>query len=52
VEHVLRYVQFEAQDLIQSYHEKFLKADLSKMEACEYLEILMEGLKGYTYLED
>jgi arginine decarboxylase len=52
VEQVLRYVQFEAQDLIDAYHQKFLKADLSKIEASEYLEILMEGLKGYTYLED
>lgn len=52
VESVLRYVQFEAKDLIAAYQQQFDRADLPTELANEYLEVLKEGLQGYTYLED
>ena len=52
VENVLRYVQFDAQELFSLYQEQFDRANLSAQESKEYLETLTEGLQGYTYLED
>jgi arginine decarboxylase len=52
VENVLRYVQFDPQELLISYRQKFEKAHLSPQETKEYLETLKAGLQGYTYLED
>lgn len=52
VENVLRYVQFDSQELLASYREQFAKANLPPQEAEEYLVDLQEGLSGYTYLED
>lgn len=52
VENVLRYVQFDSQELLVSYRAQFERANLSPQETEEYLETLREGLKGYTYLED
>lgn len=51
-ENVLRYVQFDSQELLASYRTQFERANLSQQETEEYLETLREGLKGYTYLED
>lgn len=52
VESVLRYVQFDSRELLTSYREQFERAKLSPKESAEYLETLIEGLQGYTYLED
>ncbi len=52
VESVLRYVQFDAKELLDSYHQQFKKADISREDAQQYLQTLQEGLQGYTYLED
>lgn len=52
VENVLRYVQFDSRELLASYRQQFKRACLSPQETQNYLEILTEGLQGYTYLED
>ncbi len=52
VENVLRYVQFDSQELLVSYQLQFARANLPAKEAEEYLSVLQEGLSGYTYLED
>jgi len=52
VDDVLRYVNFNIDDLLQHYHDKIDQADLDE-EQCElYLHELEAGLHGYTYLED
>lgn len=52
VESVLRYVHFNAEDLLAAYRAKIAAAqfDAERREAA--LRELEEGLKGYTYLED
>ncbi len=52
VDEVLRYVNFDIDDLLQSYHDKIDKADLDDEQSQLYLEELEAGLHGYTYLED
>lgn len=52
VENVLRYVQFDTRELLMLYREQFERANLSPQEAETYLETIVEGLQGYTYLED
>jgi arginine decarboxylase len=52
VESVLRYVQFDAKDLLQSYRQQFAQAGLSAEETQNCLQELIAGLHGYTYLED
>lgn len=52
VESVLRYVQFDAKDLLQSYRQQFAHAGLSAEETQNCLQELIAGLHGYTYLED
>ncbi len=52
VENMLRYVQFDTQELMNAYRQQFERAKLSDEETQEYLEALKEGLCGYTYLED
>lgn len=52
VEDVLRFVQFDSNELLNLYHQQFKNAKLSTAESKDYLETLTEGLKGYTYLED
>ena len=52
VENMLRYVQFDTQELMNAYRQQFERAKLSDEETQEYLEVLKEGLCGYTYLED
>jgi arginine decarboxylase len=53
VDSVLRYVHFNADDLLASYRAKTERASsLSAKNRESYLTELAEGLKGYTYLED
>ena len=53
VDSVLRYVNFDAADLLAAYKTKIENArDLSASERGRYLDELASGLKGYTYLED
>ena len=52
VEEVLRYVQFDAKDLLQSYRQQLAKSALSSAQTQICLQELMAGLHGYTYLED
>lgn len=52
VEAVLRYVHFEAKELLQSYKQQFARANLSPTETQNYLQELMAGLHGYTYFEE
>jgi arginine decarboxylase len=50
---VLRYVQFDPEDLLSAYQQKVSQADwLGAAEREEYLRELAAGLDGYTYLED
>jgi arginine decarboxylase len=53
VDSVLRYVHFNADDLLASYRAKIERApSLSAENRESYLTELAEGLQGYTYLED
>jgi arginine decarboxylase len=53
VDSVLRYVHFNADDLLTSYRAKIDRAtSISAKNRETYLAELSEGLKGYTYLED
>ncbi|MDH3370757.1 MAG: biosynthetic arginine decarboxylase [Gammaproteobacteria bacterium] len=53
VDSVLRYVNFNADDLLASYRAKIESASaLSEKNRNSFLAELSEGLKGYTYLED
>lgn len=52
VESTLRYVDFDSNDLIQSYEKQLLKAQLSSAESGEFLNDLQTGLRGYTYFEE
>ncbi len=53
VDSVLRYVHFNADDLLVSYRAKIERAKSLSMKNREtYLVELSEGLKGYTYLEE
>lgn len=52
VESVLRYVQFDGKELVQSYRQQLAKANLSPELSQRYLQELTVGLQGYTYLED
>jgi arginine decarboxylase len=53
VDSVLRYVHFNADDLLASYRAKIERASsLSAKNRESYLAELADGLKGYTYLED
>lgn len=49
---VLKYVHFDASELLQSYRSQMAQANLSQQERQTYLEELRNGLQGYTYLED
>ena len=48
---VLRYVQFDAQQLVTTFRRKVQAARLSRTEANEFIAHYIEGLEGYTYLE-
>ena len=52
VETVLRYVNFDAADLLAAYRTKITNAPLTPEQRNTYLEELAAGLKGYTYLEE
>jgi len=53
VDAVLRYVHFDAKDLLTAYREKIAHAaSLSAENREAYLAELSDGLKGYTYLEE
>ena len=53
VDSVLRYVHFNADDLLVTYRAKIERAILLSAKNREtYLAELSEGLKGYTYLEE
>ncbi len=50
---VLRYVHFDAEDLLSAYREKIADVkDLDSATRKAYLKEIQEGLDGYTYLED
>jgi arginine decarboxylase len=48
---VLRYVQFDAQQLVTTFRRKVQAARLPRGEANEFIAHYIEGLEGYTYLE-
>lgn len=52
VDAVLRYVDIEITELEQRYRDKLEVSGLSKSSKQAYLEDLIAGLSGYTYLED
>ena len=52
VDNVLRYVNFEPEDLKRAYREKISQAGLDELERQHYLETLCQGIDGYTYLEE
>lgn len=52
VDAVLRYVQFNPEDLLQAYHDKISATDLGVDRRRLCLETLKDGLTGYTYLEE
>lgn len=52
VDDVLRYVNFNIDDLLQSYRDKINNAGLDDKQCKLFLEELEAGLHGYTYLED
>ena len=49
---VLKYVNFEADSLIEAYRQKFAASGCSQELQQRLLETLTNGLFGYTYLED
>ncbi|RBP26038.1 arginine decarboxylase [Marinobacter pelagius] len=49
---VLRYVNFEPEQLLAAYRRKFSASDLSESQQKALLAELAAGLEGYTYLEE
>jgi arginine decarboxylase len=52
VESVLRYVQFDAEDLLAEYRRRVAAATMPDQQRAVAIEELEAGLRGYTYLED
>ena len=52
VDAVLRYVHFDAGELLDLYQDKLAALELDADTRQRYLEELQAGLHGYTYLED
>ena len=52
VDSVLRYVHFDAAELLDRYREKIAAADFTPEDRTAVLEEIEAGLRGYTYLED
>jgi arginine decarboxylase len=52
VDELLRYVHFDAEELLAAYRRKIDETDLSQGLRKAYLTELEEGLAGYTYLEE
>lgn len=51
VDVLLRYVNHRPEELMAVYRDKIARAGLAGPEAEAYLEMLQDGLTGYTYLE-
>ncbi|HID49224.1 MAG TPA: biosynthetic arginine decarboxylase, partial [Chromatiales bacterium] len=51
VEHVLRYVHFDPDELLAQYRERLGQSGLPAGQQAAYLAELAAGLHGYTYLE-
>ncbi|MET4027021.1 arginine decarboxylase [Marinobacter sp. MBR-99] len=49
---VLRYVNFEPDNLLRAYQDKFAASDLNEPTQARLLAELKAGLEGYTYLEE
>lgn len=49
---VLRYVNFEPDNLLAAYRSKFVASTLDPETQAQLLEELRAGLEGYTYLEE
>ena len=49
---VLRYVDFDMQNLLSSFKKKLDDANLTAIESAEFLDDLTVGLNGYTYFEE
>lgn len=52
VESTLRHVNFDSNELLQSYRCQLENSNLSAAECEEYFTDLSKGLKGYTYFEE
>ena len=52
VESTLRYVDFNSENLMQSFKHQIDKAKLPPEQCHEFLNDLQTGLNGYTYFED
>ncbi|MCI0401792.1 MAG: biosynthetic arginine decarboxylase [Gammaproteobacteria bacterium] len=52
VAEMLRYVNISPEDLQRAYRDRVAAAELPPEERERYLATLIEGLGGYTYLED
>ena len=52
VDKVVGLVNFEPDELLNSYRMQISAADLSAQQQSEFLQELESGLTGYTYLED
>jgi len=52
VDSVLRYVRFDASELLELYRAKLQQAELDEARSQEFLAELEGGLYGYTYLEE
>ena len=48
---VLQQVDFDARQLLECYRTKLEAADIDSGERARYLQLLEQGLSGYTYLE-
>ncbi len=51
VDDVLRYVKYEPEKLLDSFHENLTRTDISDADKTRILTEVSEGLQGYTYLE-
>ena len=49
---VLRYVAFDAENLIASYAEQLAKRGFDAAQQASMLDELKAGVYGYTYFED
>jgi arginine decarboxylase len=52
VTEVLNYVQFSSQDLVATFRKKVANARLPRAQANAFIADYVDGLAGYTYLEE
>jgi arginine decarboxylase len=52
VSSVLRYVNFNLDDILARFANKLNEAKLSPSDTAAYLAEVRDGLDGYTYLEE